>query len=626
MKEFDYINNKIVGYVNITYNGNANIEVVGYCDLKNEFHRLLEAEVLELFPPRGRVFAHNFASRYYDLNGQLACFSGRLSESEGEYYDKYVWDKSEDVYKYGNKVYMIDGVINQDGQNNYNVFFRRNMIEPNSENFIRSGERIFHIGVNSSDSLVPYWKKSSLQLIQLQRKEFIVGYTLPNKDGVVDIATDEQLVDWYITKILRKNWVEISKEQSFKSIEPYVRDILFSVKGLEPSILESRMNRLRSINSNFTLTFEKLQHMSEVPWLSKLVENSILKYKDEYYALITQQNEEELNRIQEEHNLLIQEKKVGLKQELATIDSEYQKEIRALDSQKEELLMAIESENLRLSVVEKKVEEKRHSIAILDEKLSRLEERKKTIVEDFSIVRDVLEVASKTSGFNSESGCTFALESIDVVERKGLMYQAYKKSLENVFINNNISYSGVSTIGDQIAGYNIILVPNAVIAKAIVAATQKCFFMMEYVSASWKSFIDLWDNGLGFLFEKSTNNSEAIHFLILQNINLTYLPNYMQPLIDIQAGVIDKLPINGMSFPSNLRILCTITEDEVIPLSPKCLKYIGCVNPEGLKDISTPKFTFEGDERLGYLSPSQLIEARKNLKDIPNFYKKYIDE
>ena len=72
MNSFDYTNNKIVGYVDILPNSNANIEVVGYCDFQNDFHKLSEAEIVNLFPPRGRVFAHNFANRHYDLKGQLA--------------------------------------------------------------------------------------------------------------------------------------------------------------------------------------------------------------------------------------------------------------------------------------------------------------------------------------------------------------------------------------------------------------------------------------------------------------------------------------------------------------------------------------------------------------------------
>lgn len=90
MNSFDYNNNKIVGYIDIMPNSNANIDVVGYCDFQSEFHKLSEEETLELFPPKGRVFAHNFANRHYDFRGMLACLSVKPNEKEGEYLDNFI--------------------------------------------------------------------------------------------------------------------------------------------------------------------------------------------------------------------------------------------------------------------------------------------------------------------------------------------------------------------------------------------------------------------------------------------------------------------------------------------------------------------------------------------------------
>ena len=56
MNTFDYINKKVVGYVNISpssYSNNVNIEVVGYCDYHDNFYELSESEALKIFSPRG---------------------------------------------------------------------------------------------------------------------------------------------------------------------------------------------------------------------------------------------------------------------------------------------------------------------------------------------------------------------------------------------------------------------------------------------------------------------------------------------------------------------------------------------------------------------------------------------
>ena len=116
-----------------------------------------------------------------------------------------------------------------------------------------------------------------------------------------------------------------------------------------------------------------------------------------------------------------------------------------------------------------------------------------------------------------------------------------------------------------------------------------------------------------------------MHFLILQNINVTYLPNYMQPLIDLQRGVITKFPGKGFSFPDNLRIICTIAEDELIPLSKKCLQYIGCINNSDKKDYYTQIRSCDNNN-IGYLSPKLLMEQRLSVKDVENSYSTYLDE
>ena len=96
----------------------------------------------------------------------------------------------------------------------------------------------------------------------------------------------------------------------------------------------------------------------------------------------------------------------------------------------------------------------------------------------------------------------------------------------------------------------------------------------------------------------------------------------MQPLIDIQMGITNSLPC-GEIYPENLRVLCTITNDEVIPLSEQCIKYMGCIEKPS-KEIYVGRFNAQYDARYGYLSPLKLAE--KASANPANFYKMYINE
>ena len=107
MKAFDFENNNPIGYVDILPNGNANIDIVGYVDRLNVFHRLNTREAVEFFPPKGRVFAHNFIQKYETYRNRLVCLAVMPNAKDGEGLDSYIWDKSVTVYEYGTRIKTI---------------------------------------------------------------------------------------------------------------------------------------------------------------------------------------------------------------------------------------------------------------------------------------------------------------------------------------------------------------------------------------------------------------------------------------------------------------------------------------------------------------------------------------
>jgi hypothetical protein len=149
--------------------------------------------------------------------------------------------------------------------------------------------------------------------------------------------------------------------------------------------------------------------------------------------------------------------------------------------------------------------------------------------------------------------------------------------------------------------------------------------MTEYVSAKWASFDDLWNNGLAYIVGKSNEEPETIHFLLLQNINLSYLPNYLQPLADLQKGLITKFPATDIPLPKNLRILCTVAEDELITMPASVLKHFGCIDKACQFDISSAMIMAD-DANLGYLTTEELIREGRQDFELHNMFEQYIDE
>ena len=116
MGTFDYENNNPVGYVDILPNGNANIDIVGYVDRLNKYHHLNSKEINNTFPPKGRVFAHNFVQKYESFRNSLVCLAVMPNAKDGEGLDSYIWDKSVTVYEFGTKLKSLKAKLEYHGR------------------------------------------------------------------------------------------------------------------------------------------------------------------------------------------------------------------------------------------------------------------------------------------------------------------------------------------------------------------------------------------------------------------------------------------------------------------------------------------------------------------------------
>ena len=113
--------------------------------------------------------------------------------------------------------------------------------------------------------------------------------------------------------------------------------------------------------------------------------------------------------------------------------------------------------------------------------------------------------------------------------------------------------------------------------------------------------------------------------LNLQNINLSYLPNFLQPVADLQKGLITRFPATDIPLPKNLRILCTVSEDELIKMPATVLRYFGCIDKTCQFDTSST-MKMADDANLGYLTTEELIREGQQDFEVHNMFEQYIDE
>lgn len=629
MSTFDFDNNKVIGYADIQLNGNASVEVVGYSDSHYKFYKLSPEEIHEIFPPRGRVFAHNFIQKYDNLRNNLICISVKPNEKEGDNYDAYVWDKSDAAYEYGIRLAALKATINEDGENNFSVFRKNGLIEADTDKYLLIGNRVFFVKANSEGCLIPYWYVSNLNIIDAPYgKKYITDSRLPPNDGYIDITNNEQLVDWFVSKVLRKSWSRISTTCSFKDIGSILINAFDDndIKNLPHNIYANRWERLKRIESNFVLTLEEFNHISEIPWVSTLVKNTVETYKQELINETSDDYKKQLEQLKEEHNLQIEIEKERYEKEEEVLEENHQSKIVLLKEEEKDVATKVEERKIELELLDETIASRKEEVGKIELFIEKANELKDNILADFAIIKDVLGNQNINRGTVIPTmQNTIFIESLEGVNTECMFFAAYGKALEETFKANQMPYSKASTIAKILASYKTILVPDVAFAMALIYAAQKCFYGIEYVNVGWKSFTNLWEEGLGQMVNHCYENPGTVHFLILQNINLSYLPNYLQPLIDMQRGILSKFPRTEIAFPDNLRILCISTDEEVIPMSSQSLRYIGCIEKNSQEQqygIIKPCY----NERFGFLSPSKLQEAATRLTVVPNFYESYLNE
>lgn len=628
MDNFDFESYNLIGYVDILPNGNANIEALGYVNHHNDFHILTSGERIEMFPPKGRVFAHNFIQRYNMLDKRLVCLAVIPNEKEGDNLDAYIWDKSSVVYEFGNRIYSINASINDDGENNFTIFQENDLIETEDDRYVLSGDRILYIKANSKDRLIPYWETSNINIIYTQfGKKYLYSAKLPERDGVVDITNDDQLINWFITKILKKHWTEIMAADSYKSVEQHLFTAFNDMKHLTPNVYKSRLDRLKRINTNFALTLEELSDIAEIPWVKNVIERTVDEYKTTLISDASVEYKRQLDKVKKEHNEMLEMEKNRYEDAVKQQREHYNYTIKAITDDEAKISTSLDEKKLELEIIDETIVSKNKEIEKIDELVNRANKRKDNLMSDFAIIKDVLKLGSQietiqTQNTETRTYANLDIQFINMVDSECMMFEAYGKALEEMLKLNKLPHQNATTIAETLAVYKTLIVPDVAYAISIIHASQKCYYAVEYVNVSWKSFEDLWREGLCNMVDHCKQESGVMHYLVLQNINLTYLPNFMQPLIDIQMGIINSFP-SGEQWPDNFRILCTITNEEVIPMSEQCVKYMGCIEKPS-KEIHVGRFNIQYDARYGYLTPSKLSE--KALASPANFYKMYINE
>lgn len=625
MSNFDYNRHTVVGELTINSNsGHGYVKVYGYMD-GYKYISISTEESNRIFTPKGEVFAYNIVRDYSSLDRKLIALSVKPNDKDGDNRDDYVCDYyNGSVRSIGYQITTLPkvGVI---GEYNYMQLQEHHLLGKDEPVFFQVKDKLYCIK-DDKQRLIRYCTiTDSMPIVRGKYDTYYLGGSLPMEQGVIDITNDQQLVAWFVKKIAKVCWHDIqsgngklAQDEAKKALE---------ATSLDPNIVLHRLHRLEMLTESFVLTRDEVQSLIDAPWLQPTISKALLKFKEDFVNLILSENADEINGIRKEHKLEIQRETAQHDSAIAHLKESMERALQEHDQALTQYEDEIEIKKSELSKLVEDISDKESIIGRLTEQLSSINERKDAVVADFEVIRQVINLSSSANNQHSSIRIDTPITDVRLSDIRLPLYRGFNKNMEICLKAFGCTTNNISKLSELFIGYGCILLPNIESLMSVIYATGRCRYITSYVSVSWKSFSDLWKNGLVQIIDSCKRNPQDIHYLVLRNINLSYTPNYLQPLLDAQMGFINTLPNSAEIYPANLKVLMTATEDEVIPLTKDCLRYVGCVSKKDFTPntiVHKPKI--EG--LVGYLDTSILTNESLNPDEVSraNSIDDYINE
>lgn len=648
MTDIDYTQFKIVGVVEAQPNTkHAIINAVGYLGSDWKFTPLSPTEAKQVFPSRGRVFAPGFQDRYKELIGK--CIFAGMMPSNNDGADKFIWDRENGMPdEYGTVI--INGLANEIDENpdkTYKNLKTNGRLDNTSPTYLCILSKLYLI---DPDNIQKYYiTEMDLHFVKNANHESFVTYDhthyvlignhLDGPTRAIDIMPDSILRDWLIKEFLVKEWSQALNSKSLDEIENGLIGLI-SKSILHKPVLKSRINRLSSMLELFVFSYEEMTNFLTLPTLKRTIDKSIEINSEKFIEKTKSKYAKELENLKETNRLLIEKEHTNAADVISKIHRKIEEANAEFNANNEELNKKTKLAEEIIALQLTKIEEYKTAIEELENMLHSIEDNKEHIINDFAVIKDVMQiiVSQKTkqailphptfqkTNNNAPTDFGETIESLNDESEEIKLPQTFKTRLEFYLTKNNRKTEIAKKIGQYMVHYKAILVPDNRIIHSIIKATGRCKYSIQYVTPEWRSFSNVWNNGLNTMIHSCISNPDIIHYYILENINMSYLPCYLQPIVDISMGLRINFPNTEIIFPDNLRLLLTSTAEEGLPLAQQSIRYFGCLQNDDytIDEKKENLYSNEKSDKTGYLK-ADMLKNMRSISPIPsNEYLSYI--
>lgn len=568
---FDIEKNRVVGIIDhrLKYDG-ARIKVIGYLNLERNLILLNEEDLKNEFPPIGFIFGYKFFIDNSMKEGDMIEFKIEDAQNEKDHGDSFKIQRDTKVKLWGRRIFEVE---NFNINNSFIELFKISLpanVDYTHSFYVYSNNRIYGKLKLHNSSIIPdkghyfyEWLKEQCEIFTYKDNHYLLDdQPKGHYNNLIDSMDDHASFYWFKSKLKLLSSDAVNLLNSQVNWGEFAEKIVN--QDTDKTIVEK--NRLKRICNNLDQQELLAEEIRQISKISKPLENSF--------------------------NAAIERHKNELR-------SEYAKDIEELEKNKEfekqkleqtlsKICIEIAHKNNALVDLETKIKEK-------NAQLEHIEENKERILSDFSIIKEVL--GGSTSQTEQVQSNSFVIETIIPPDENILLIEKRDKfsaRLRYILSEQNLNSSLAANLLAATATFKGTFIKDEQLAIALIEATGNCKYIIQQVEPDWLHFKDFWNNGLEAIWKSSHENPDILHFLVLEDINLSSPECYMRPLLDCMNGIRKRIPFASNEFPENLRIFATKTSTDEpkigLPLYEQTFKKWGAVGfAEPIDKISEQK-------------------------------------
>lgn len=579
--EFNIDTDKAIGFIERELGvKSARIKVLAILKKNNIPFILSENEAEKYFPPKGYVFEPGFFFNFKHNVNEFVSFYIEENEKAEFGQDKYkLKANASEIKNYGLNARRLTGFNKTKLSTDLSLVQVNGDISDGKFYGITDKYIVGELRINNQKiepalhHRIKMWDIENENILHYNGN--VKLHHSPNGESLVlDCMNDKQLFDWF--------------RDALKKIEPdYVK--LLDSKGKWRS--EIPMFFSQADDEKYKVDKIRIERIKEK---FGLLELSISDIK----TLI-----EKSDSLRDAFNTAIENQKEEWKATYKNEIEDYRKDIeRQKKIIQDELILL---QNFK-SKKEAELVDLKNKIENLSQTIESIKQNKERIIADFSIIKEVLSIDDKQDKSPVKQD-SFILEKFDIGNESvtyklankreqfilGLKYQL---SLNSIFPNFATKLLNVLSV------YKAVFLKDIRLGLAFASTTHNSDYVIQQVEPDWLHFSDLWNNGLGAIWQSAHENPERLHFLFLEDINLASPECYARPLLDTISGIRKLIPYGKSTFPINLKILATKISTE---------------NPEiGLPLIEQ---TFSGWGAIGFSSDINK-KSDENFESFPGIF------